>query len=160
MFSAISLRSILDNNDLSLLVLNNAELGKRVKTLRYATDYECNTTTLLAADLQFPNLQKIEFQSKDPMSYFLCMLLIEKGRFKNLEVLPKSTTTGQDELYSECLDILKDRISSITLFDDEMNNRVLYKNLNSKLDTFPKLKDISIRVPISDLKFENVTKYV
>lgn len=87
--------------------------------------------------------------------------MIKNEKFnKNLTKLPSPINEGQDVMYNQCLDFLQESITSIALFDDESNNRNIYQDLIQNLDRFPKLKSALIHTAITDMRYQNVVKYI
>lgn len=116
---------------------------------------------LITADTLFPNLETLNFFGNNLLYSSFCKMLTENEKFKSLKKLPLSVNKEQDIMYSQCLNFLREQITSITLFDDEANNRDIYQGVINKLDKFFKLKKILLCTTITtDMQYQNLVKYI
>ncbi len=74
--------------------------------------------------------------------------------------LPIPKFNVENELYLKCLSLLRSNITKIDLYDDEGNDRMLYRNLHNQLDSYPKLKKLVIHAPTNEVNFKNAVHYL
>jgi hypothetical protein len=159
-FSDVSICSSSDINNISNIIFINKELGEHAKTLHYTGENNSHTATLLAMQVLFPKVEKIDFSNNNNNLYTsFCKTVTEGGKFSNLQALPSPMNREQAQLHIKCLDYLKDRITSIELYDDNNNAGSLYKDLHNKLNRYPKLKEVRVLASDTRVYFKDFIKY-
>lgn len=160
LFSEIYVNTTNSIDSLTRVALERNILRNWVKVLKYTSDFECTSMTLFGTDLLFPNLETLDFFGNNLLYSSFCKMLVENKKFKILRILPIPANKEQDAMYNQCLNFLQESVTSITLFDDEVNNRNMYQDLIYQLDKFPKLTKVLVFTTITSMQYQNLTKCI
>lgn len=161
LFSETSVETIEKTDSLICVALRINELKSWVKVLKYTSNFQCSCMALITADTLFPNSETLNFFGNNLLYSSFCKMLTENEKFKSLKKLPLPVNKEQDIMYIQCLNFLREQITSITLFEDEANNGDIYQGAINKLDKFPKLKKILIYTTITtEMQYQNLVKYI
>ena len=117
-------------------ILDN-DLGKYVQSIDYTIELSEPSMTKIAFHLK--HLVNFRYDFVETMLH-----LLQQGGFPVLQTLPSPDFDGCSQRnYEACLEIMKDRITEITLTVQAEESGTFY-SLREKLDSFPKLNTIRV----------------